>query len=375
MRRGGRLRQDLYLPVLVPALLLVLVGLVTVWSASLSIADASLPRQLLGVALGAVGALVIWSYDYRRLANFIRVLLVIDIVLFLLPLVPGLGYSAKGMTGWVQIPGIGLRMQPSEIMKLVTIYLVAALAAQYNGKIETLKEYVRLCVTLAIPFVLLLTQDLGTSLVVFVAGAAIIICGGAKREWVLATIGLVVAVAAIAIFCSVTDGLPSVLKEYQLKRLIVFIDPSVDPSGDGYNLEQAKIAVGSGGLLGKGIGNATQAGDGFLPEAHTDFVFALFAEEFGFVGCLVLLGLFAWLLAGVIMLANKIETPFGKLVCVGVCAMWAFQLLENVGMCLGIMPITGIPLPFISYGASSMVVQLVAVGMVLSVWRHRTKSA
>jgi rod shape determining protein RodA len=375
MKRTNRVLADLYLPVLVPAVLLIIYGLVVVWSASLSIAEASLPRQLVGLALGLAGAVLIWRFDYRRLANFTNMLLVVDIVLFLLPMVPGLGYEAKGMTGWIQIPGIGLRIQPSEIMKLVTIYLTAALAAQYNGKIDTLKDYVRCCGMLAIPFVLLLTQDLGTSLIVFVSGATIIICGGAKKSWVLATIAIVVGVAALAIFSSLTEGLPDILKQYQLTRLIVFIDPSVDLSGDGYNLAQAKIAVGSGGMFGKGIGNATQAGDGFLPEAHTDFVFALLAEEFGFVGSMLLLGLFAWLILATIGLARKMDAPFAKLVCVGVAAMWAFQLLENVGMCLGIMPITGIPLPFISYGATSMVVQLCAVGMVQSVWKHRTKSA
>ena len=172
-----------------------------------------------------------------------------------------------------------------------------------------------------------------------------------------------------------TPGLPHLLKEYQLNRLIVFVDPSVSPTGDGYNLLQSKIAVGSGGFFGKGIGNATQAGGGFLPEAHTDFVFALLSEEFGFVGAVILLTLFAVLIFSAIRLALKLESPFGKLVLVGIVAMWSFQLLENVGMCIGIMPITGIPLPFISFGSSSMVVQLMSIGIVQSVYLHRTKVA
>lgn len=375
MPRTKGILSELYLPVLVPAMLLVFYGLVVVWSASLTIEDASLPRQLLGFFLGLFAAVFIWRYDYRDLANYTNVLLIADIVLFALPMVPGLGYEAKGMTGWIQIPGIGLRLQPSEVMKLVTIYLMAGLAAQYNGKIKSFSEYARLCGMLLIPFLLLLTQDLGTSLIVLVAGAAIIICAGARKEWVIPTVVLIVVVAALAIFCSLTPGLPDILKEYQLKRLTVFIDSSVDPSGDGYNLQQAKIAVGSGGFLGKGIGNASQAGQGFLPEAHTDFVFALLAEEFGFLGAVLLFVLFGWLCFATIGLAQKIDAPFAKLVLVGVVAMWSFQLLQNVGMCIGIMPITGIPLPFISYGASSMVVQMAAVGMVQSVYRHRTKAA
>ena len=149
----------------------------------------------------------------------------------------------------------------------------------------------------------------------------------------------------------------------------------MDPTGDGYNLQQAKIAVGSGGFLGKGIANATQSGSGFLPEAHTDFVFALLSEEFGFLGDVVLLLLFALTMFSTILLALRVEGMFPKLLLVGCVAMWGFQLLENVGMCIGIMPITGIPLPFISYGGSSMLTQLTAVGIVQSVWRHRKKAA
>ena len=198
---------------------------------------------------------------------------------------------------------------------------------------------------------------------------------GAPRTWVLLTIALIVGVAALVVITSMIDGLPHILKEYQLKRLIVFVDPSVDPTGDGYNLQQAMIAVGSGGLFGKGFGNATQALTGFVPEAQTDFVFSLFAEQFGFVGSVILLGLYAWMIIATLLLAMRSEGYFTRLVLVGCVAMWTFQVLENVGMCLGIMPITGIPLPFVTYGSSSMVVQLVSVGIVQSFWRHRQKAA
>lgn len=373
-RRQGIL-GELYLPALIPLALLVAYGLVVVWSASLTISDASVVRQGVGAAIGLVGAIAIWRYDYRAISNLTNVLLAIDIVLILLPNVPGLGVEGGGMTGWVRLPLIPFNFQPSEVAKIVTIFLMASATSQYNGRIDDFKEYAKLCGILCVPLFLLLIQDLGTGLVILFLGAAIIICGGAKRSWVLATIGIIVGAAALVVASSMTDGLPHILKEYQLKRLIVFVDPSVDPTGDGYNLQQAQIAVGSGGLFGKGIGNATQAGQGFLPEAHTDFVFALLSEEFGFIGALVLLALFAALIFSTILLAMRIEAPFGKLCLVGVVAMWSFQLLENIGMCLGMMPITGIPLPFISYGASSMVVQLIAGGIVQSVYAHRTKAA
>ena len=372
----GRFTKDLYLPVLIPTILLVAYGLLVVWSASLAIEEASITRQAMGVVLGTLAAALIWRYDVRSLVDMQTALLIIDIVLMVMPRIPGLGVTAKGMTGWVRIPLIGLRFQPSELGKIVTIFLMASSVAQYNGRITRLKDYVKLCATLLVPFMLILVQpDLGTGLVLLVLGADIIICGGAKRSWVLVTIALLVLGVALIVYTSTVDGLPHILKSYQLKRLAVFIDPSVDPTGDGYNLQQAKIAVGSGGLIGKGIGNATQAGEGFLPEAHTDFVFALLSEEFGFVGAVLLLALFAWLIFATLSFAIRVESPFVKLVLVGMIAMWTFQILENVGMCIGIMPITGIPLPFISYGSSSMVTQLMCVGVIQSLWRHRKKSA
>ena len=368
--------QILFLPQLIPSLLLVAYGSLIIWSASLTIAEASFMRQLVGIALGLVAAYAIWRYDYRTLSNMSTALLVAAALLMILPKVPGFGYSAKGITGWVRIPIIGLRFQPSEPAKLVTILLMASLGAQYNGRIETLRDYLKLCGILTIPFLLILTQpDLGTGLIVLVAGAAIIICAGAPRSWVLVTIGVVVLGATLVVVTSMTPGLPHVLKQYQLNRLIVFVDPSVDPSGNGYNLQQAKIAVGSGGFFGKGIGNATQSGSGFLPEAHTDFIFALMAEEFGFVGSTILLGLFGTMIFASISLAQRVDSPFAKLILVGIVTMWSFQLLQNVGMCIGLMPITGIPLPFISFGSSSMISQLMSVGMVQSIWRHRPKAA
>ena len=365
--------DGLYLLQLIPTLLIVLLGVVTIWSVSLDLADANIKSHLAGIALGLAAAFVAWRYDARGLANMTTALFILACVLMVLPRVPGLGYSGGGMMGWVRIGP--LRFQPSEPAKLVTIFLMAAACAQYNGKIDTFKDYCKLCGTLLVPLVLILSLDLGTGLVIFFIGAVIIIVSGAPRTWVLATIALIVGVAALVIITSTIDGLPHILKQYQLNRLIVFIDPSVDPTNEGYNLLQAKIAVGSGGLLGKGLGNASQATSGFLPEAHTDFVFATYAEQFGFLGSLVLLALYAWMIFATLLLAMKTESIFLRLVLVGCVAMWTFQVLENVGMCIGIMPITGIPLPFVTYGSSSMISQLATVGVVQSVWRHRTKSA
>ena len=370
----GGLLTKIFLPQLLPVALLVIYGTVVVWSASLTIADASFSRHVIGIAVGLVAAIFVWRYDYRGLANYTIPLLILDVLLILSPKIPGIGVEAKGMLGWVRVPILRFTFQPAELAKIITIIVVAGVAAEYNGKVETLKDYVKLCASVFVPFAAIMMQpDLGTALIVMVAGATIIICAGAPARWVLVTIGLIVGFAAAVVITSSMEGMPHLLKEYQLNRLIVFMDPSVDPTGVGYNLQQAKIAVGSGGIFGKGIGNATQSASGFLPEAHTDFVFALLAEEFGFMGAIALLALFAWMIYATLALAGRIESTFSRLMLVGVIAMWAFQLLQNIGMCIGIMPITGIPLPFISFGSTSMVVQLMAVGLVQSAWRHAVR--
>lgn len=372
---GPRQLEGFYLMQLVPALLIVLFGVITMWVASQAIEDASFKNYVAGIGLGLAAAYFVWRYDYRSLAGMTTVLFILACVLMLLPKVPFLGIEAKGMVGWVKIPLINFRFQPSEPGKLVIIFLMAAAAGQYNGKIDSMADYLKLCGTLAVPVFLMVITDLGTGLIMFIAGAAIISCSGAPLKWVGATWALVVGMCAFVVIESQTPGLPHILKDYQLKRLLVFTNHDLDPTDSGHQLQQSLIAVGSGGFLGKGLGNASQALSGFLPEAHTDFIFALFAEQFGFVGSVLLLGLFCWMILSTVFLAMRIDAVFSKLVLVGVAAMWAFQVLQEVGMCIGIMPITGIPLPFMSYGSSSMVVQLMAVGIVQSVWRHRQKSA
>ena len=366
--------QGVYLTQLIPTLLILILSVITMLSCALALGTVSLFSHVAGMGLGIVAAVVIWRYDYRNLANLTTALFVVSCVLLALPLVPGLGVEGGlGGLGWVHIGP--LRFQPSEPGKLAIIALMASACAQYNGKIDSFRDYARLCGTLLIPLLLILVTDLGTGLMIFFTGATIIICSGAPRSWILATIALIVGVAAVVIITSQIEGLPHILQEYQLARLTVFLDPEGTATEDGYNLQQAMIAIGSGGLLGKGFGNASQALSGFLPAAQTDFIFATYAEQFGFVGSVVLLALFAWMILATVLLAMKVESTFSKLILVGCAALWTFQVLESVGMCIGIMPITGIPLPFMTYGSSSMVTQLAAVGVVQSVWHHRQKVA
>lgn len=372
--------QKFNIPVLIAWVMLLVYGAFVIWTASLTIAEASFMRQLVGMGLGLVLAFICWKSDFSGLSGMTTVLLVLDLIVLFSPYIPGLSYNAKGMTGWIKIPLIGLTFQPVELAKLITIFFMASLGAQYNGKIDSVREYAKLCALLAIPFgAAVVAGDLGSGLVIFFAGATIIMMSGPRKEWVLCTIALIIGLVSIMLALdSVLDsmlGHDVLLKQYQMNRLLVFIDPESDTTNAGYNLLQSMIAVGSGGFFGKGVGNASQAGAGFLPEAHTDFVFALLSEEFGFAGALVLLGLFAFLIFSTIRVAHQSDSLFLQLACVGIVGMWTFQLLEEVGMCIGLMPITGIPLPFISFGSSSMLMQCAAVGIVQSIWRCRSKVA
>lgn len=366
-------------PFLLVIALVVSYGLLVCWSAVQGDADYSFNRQLAGVGAGLVIMTVLWRFDYRRLANMTTALLVINIVLILLPHVPGLGTTAgMGARSWIKI---GMQVQPGEFAKVTVVLFAASLLARYQGTLDDWREYCKVLGLLLVPFACIMTQpDLGTGLVYMAISAAVLVMGGAKARYLLLTVAA--GVAAIAAVFAVDEllkyQLPDgtweyrLLKNYQRRRLLVFLNPEADLSGDGYNLAQAKIAIGSGGLFGKGLLNATQSTHGFLPEAPTDFIFCVLAEELGFVGVVALIALYAALIAICLSIARAADDLFGMLIVMGVVGMWLFQILENIGMDAGLMPITGIPLPFVSYGSSFMVVNFALIGLIGSVWSHRS---
>ncbi|NTU71647.1 MAG: rod shape-determining protein RodA [Coriobacteriia bacterium] len=358
-------------------------------------------RHLIGLAIGLVPLGVAWAFDYRKVAGWVGPLLILDALLILSPKIPGLGTTAKGATSWLALGGIRL-FQPSEPAKLVTIMIMAVVIASYKGKIEHGRDLLKVLGILAIPLGLILLQpDLGTGMVFVAITAGMLLIGGLKPRWflVLAIAGALLVgmlfgvnealnrtlhrgnydpayIAAVA--SGSADQLNAVsdnsvlIKRYQINRLLVFLDPSRDPSGAGYNLEQSKIAIGSGELTGKGLKDrSTQSNLRFLPEPHTDFIFSVTGEQLGFMGGLLLLGLYLALLVTALEIAAQSRDLLGSLIVAGVISMWTFQILENMGMTMGLMPITGIPLPFMSFGSSFMVTNMAAVGMLLSVWTRR----
>ncbi len=353
-------------------LALVIYGLLVQFSATSADADYSFSRYVMGVAMGAVLFVLITRFDYHALSGFTGVFLIVTVALLLSPHIPGIGVEVNGGLSWIKV---GIQLQPGEFAKVTVVLLAASVMARYGGRLDDLREYIKALLILAIPFVCVMTQpDLGTGLVyLMIAGFALLI-GGANWRFIMATIGVLVGlVAAILVIDPILDDLVGsdvLIKDYQMSRLTVFLDSSYDTSGDGYNLQQAKIAIGSGGLFGKGFMQATQSSLGFLPEAPTDFVFCVLAEEFGFVGVVFLLVFYIGLIVTSVRVARNAGDLFGTIIVVCIVGMWLFQILENIGMTCGLMPITGIPLPFISYGSSFMTANFILLGLINSVWVH-----
>lgn len=359
-------------PFLFFMIVLVAYGLLVQFSATATDADYSFSRQLMGVAVGVVLFVLITRMDYHVLSGYTTVFLIINVVLLLSPHIPGIGVEVNGGQSWIYV---GIQLQPGEFAKVTVVLLAASVMARYGGRLNDLREFIKALLILAVPFICVMTQpDLGTGLVyLMIAGFALII-GGANWRFIVVTIAvLVVLVAAILMIDPLLDqlfGHDVLLKDYQKSRLTVFLDPTHDTSGDGYNLQQAKIAIGSGGLLGKGFMQATQSSLGFLPEAPTDFVFCVLAEEFGFIGAVILMVFYIGLIVCSVNVARNSGDLFGTIIVICVVGMWLFQILENIGMTCGLMPITGIPLPFISYGSSFMIVNFMMLGLINSVWVH-----
>lgn len=364
-------------PLLLTVGLLLFAGSVMVRSATsgMSAGTALYHRQLLGIAVGLVPLVFCWVIDYRKLEGWLGPLVILDALLLLSPRIPGLGLTVNGATSWLAVGGIRL-FQPSEPAKIMTILVLAAVIASFKGSIESGRDLAKVLGVLAIPVGLVLSQpDLGTALVFIAIAAGMLLVGGLKPKWFL-ILGLTAAVLVAGVLGanSIADkalGRDVLVKEYQIDRLEVFINPEADTKGAGYNLKQAKIAIGSGELTGKGLGSSTQSNLRFLPNPHTDFIFAVIAEEFGFLGVLMLLAMYLALLVASLSIAASSRDLFGSLIAAGMIAMWIFQILENIGMQIGLMPITGIPLPFMSFGSSFMVTNLFGVGLLFSVWTRR----
>lgn len=320
-------------------------------------------RQLSWIILGLTAMVLLIFFDYTRLRGYIFPIYIT--VVFLLLLVLFVGGKEVGAQRWISIGAF--QLQPSEFTKVALIVCLAGILSARDEDVPTYKRLLYLFGLLSLPlFLVFLQPDLGTALVLLIILMGILLASGISWRYYIAI------VLAGVILCLIILQV-GVLKDYQIKRLVVFINPDIDPLGAGYNLLQSKIAIGSGRLAGKGLFSGTQTNLNFLPTRHTDFIFSVVGEELGFLGAALLLGLFSLVVWRGIRVAALSRNLFGALVAIGVITMWAFQILVNVGMTMGIMPITGIPLPFVSYGGSAMLANLLSAGLLFNIYAHRLK--
>ena len=343
-----------------------------VWSATREAAlqsggdpTAFLKKHCLNVAIGLVLGVVASVFDYRMLRAYAPVLYLLSIGGLVAVLSP-LGSTINGSHSWIVLPA-GFSIQPSELAKVALVVGMAMLLSEKRDAEDTPRD-IDVVMTLAfaaVPLALVMLQpDLGTALVVSAIVLGVVAVSGAPLRWV---IGLVLGAVLIA-FVAVQAGL---LKDYQLDRFRAFYDPTADPKGVGYNVRQAQIAIGSGGFHGQGLFHGAQTQGQFVPAQQTDFIFTVAGEELGFVGAgvlVLLLGVVLWRAGRIAMQA---EDLFGRLLATGVLCWFAFQSFENIGMTLGIMPVTGVPLVFVSYGGSSMFANMLAVGLLMNVHMRR----
>jgi rod shape determining protein RodA len=370
--RGSPLRRLDWI-LLVAVLALSLLGTLLVWSAtepSLKLQGADphtyLMKQLLNIAIGLVLMAGVSMLDYRQIRMLAPVVLVVSCLGLLVVLTP-LGSIVNGAKSWISLPG-GFQIEPSEYAKISIILVGAIFLGQLRqGDARPRLRAVGLALAIsAIPLVLVVAEpDLGVVMLMVALIVGLIALSAVRLRW-LAVLGAVTVLGIIAVVKM------HLLKSYQVSRLTSFLNPNADPRGTGYSAYQAKIAIGSGGLRGQGLFHGQLVAGNFVPEQHTDFIFAVAGEELGFIGAMLIIGLLAIVLFRALRIAARADDQFGMLVAAGIAIWFGVQSFINIGMTIGIMPVTGLPLPFVSYGGSAMFADLIAVGALQAVYRRRT---
>jgi rod shape determining protein RodA len=319
-------------------------------------------RQIAYIVAGVVALLVVSFFDYRHVRALAPVIYGLTILALILVLTP-LGDVQNNARSWFNF---GLfQIQPSEFAKLALIVAMAAWLAERKGDVRWLDLGACLGMMGILSALIFVEPDLGGTMVIVAILIVMLLVGGAKLRHFIA-LGLLGTVAIVGAFQM------DLVEPYQVERITAFLDPNPDVRSEGYNLTQAKIAIASGGLRGKGVGSEnTQTDLDFVPEQHTDFIFTAVGEQLGFMGGAALLGLFAIVIWRSLRIAAMARDTFGMLVAAGIAGMWAFQLFVNVGMTMGIMPITGLPLPFVSFGGSGLLMNFIAVGLLLNIHMRR----
>ncbi|MDD5495471.1 MAG: rod shape-determining protein RodA [Candidatus Omnitrophica bacterium] len=360
-----RLLRELDKALIVAVFLIAVIGIITIYSATH--ARGSTPyesyvfRQMNWLLIGGLLLIVMIQISYQRFIDMVYLLYSFNVILLALVLV--MGNARLGAQRWFSLGSFAF--QPSEFIKLS---LILALSSYIGSKKEEMEHAGSLVVPLLllfIPFILVLMQpDLGTALMLIPITLVMLFVGGVRIKYLLTLTAL--GLLSLPVFWHF-------LRDYQKQRLLVFIDPNIDPLGAGYTIIQSKIAIGSGGLFGKGWLSGTQNKLNFLPERHTDFIFSVIGEEWGLFGAMALALLYIFIVKRALNIAFLTNDMYGRLVATGVALLISFQVIINIGMTIGLMPVVGIPLPLVSYGGSSMLSTFIAVGLLLSVGMRRSK--
>ena len=345
-------------------ILIFLIGIFAIYSSTqakgLPFNESYMLRQMNWFAIGMILFLISITISYQRFVDIAYMLYFINLVLLALVLV--LGRTRLGAQRWFSIGSFAF--QPSEFIKLSLILALASYAGAKKNAMAGFKSLLIPILLLSVPFVLVLIQpDLGSALLLVPIFFSMILIGGGRPKYVAAMI--MTGLALVPFFWHL-------LRDYQRQRLLVFLNPNADPLGAGYTIIQSKIAVGSGGLIGKGWLSGTQNQLNFLPERHTDFIFSVIGEEWGFFGAAVLIFLYFLLVRRALDIASSTSDAYGRLIASGIAVMFGLQIAINIGMTLGIMPVVGIPLPLVSYGGSSLVASLVAIGLLINIGMRRS---
>jgi rod shape determining protein RodA len=342
------------------ALTLSVLGVLFIYSATRDSSHAFyLWRQMAWVASGLILFLMVLMIDYHTLTDYSHFLYGFGLLFLVAVLV--FGTEIHGNKAWLKIGSV--RLQPSEFIKILVILLLARFFSRIDREHLSISQLLIAAAITFIPMILVLLQgDLGSSMTFAPVFASMAVVCGLKRKFAI--------IAMATVLCLAPIGWLS-LKGYQRQRIMVTFNSELDPKGIGYQAQQSKIAIGSGGILGKGIFQGTQSQLGFLPARHTDFIFAVLAEETGLLGAAAVLGLYFWLLWRTLNFTRTARDKAGLLIIVGVTSLIAFHVLINVGMVIGVMPIAGIPLPFLSFGGSSMMSTFIGLGLILNVHVRR----
>ena len=343
----------------------VAIGFTFIYSATKSMGSIKfMVVQAAALTIGLCLMTVITYIDYEDLSDLWKFFACISIFLLVLVLIIGIGADSTGTKGWIRIAGVGI--QPAEVVKIFFIITLAKHLDHVKNDINYIKNVIMLLLHLAIPLGLVLLQpDMGTAMVFMFIFIVMVFVAGIDWRYIIAaaSAGVVVCITAWFFF----------LDTYQKNRIYAFLDPESASETYGYHVMQSKIAIGSGQIYGKGLMKGIQTQLGYLPEKHTDFIFSVIGEEGGIIMCMITTLVLMGMILRCIKIAREAKDELGSFICMGVAAMWLFHTFENIGMAIGLMPVTGIPLPFISYGRSSILTNCMAIGLVMHVY-VRTKT-